>query len=675
MIDQLVYDMESDILARIAYYLSRGAVASADWQTRKLSQLGALTKDAQAIINQYRARILLQTGKAVEESAEDILTQIRARTPKQLKTIAAMTPEMRAIIETWSGSAATKVNLAMAQLAQNAGSKYVAAVSKASLSVVTGTETLQRSVMQAIGELDRLDAFVSYDKLGNKRTWTPEGYVKMVVRDNQRRASTATMFQAAAEGETDLIEVSSHLGARPKCAPYQGRIFSISGKSRKYPALASTSFGQADGLLGINCVLEGTLVSGPAERAVYRRKYTGELITIRTSNGHELTVTPNHPILTDKGWVAANLLEVGSNVVSRAILDGEGGIGPNPNHGISAIEDKFNLLFHGGDVFSLSPSACNFHGDIPDHEVDVVFRKGFLWDSTNATFCEHIKQDSLHCASKAPYRFKSISTLYKAFFCSLHSFYGIVSRISNRFAPVFTASFMDALCSLGFIISKWNAKVRKIFSDRPLANTDLTSNFILPESRVIHGEQVSRYKPGLSEEVILPISAAHIDAFTLETIQDCLDGAMIVSCDGSNGNTGEIQIDRIVDIKRETPQSSFVHVYNLQTETGWYFSNGIVSHNCGHVIYPYFEGLSKKTYEPYPAKENKEVYKQSQEQRAAERKIRYYKREAQKWGATEGGEQKAAFFKERVKSAQSEMRDFLDKTGRTRQRAREAIYG
>ena len=344
MIDQLVYDMESDILARIAYYLSRGAVASADWQTRKLSQLGALTKDAQAIINQYRARILLQTGKAVSESAEDILAQIRARTPKQLKTIAAMTPGMREIIQTWSGSAATKVNLAMAQLAQNAGSKYVAAVSKASLSVVTGTETLQRSVMQSIGELERLDAFV--DKAG--RTWTAEGYVKMVVRDNQRRASTAAMFQAAAEGDTDLIEVSSHLGARPKCAPYQGRIFSISGTHPKYPALASTSFGQPDGLNGIN---------------------------------------------------------------------------------------------------------------------------------------------------------------------------------------------------------------------------------------------------------------------------------------------------------------------------------------CGHIFYPYFEGLSKKTYEPYPAKENKEVYKQSQEQRAAERKIRHYKREAQKWGATEGGEQKAAYFKTRVKESQAEMRDFIKDTGRTRQRDREAIYG
>ena len=670
MVEQLVYQLETDILGRIAYYLSRGSVASADWQTMKLRDLGLLSYDVQRIINKYRGRILLQTGREVEASADDILRLIRENSPKGKKLVATRTAAMRDIINTWVSSATSKTNIAMATLAQSAGKKYVAAVSKASLSVITGTDTLQKSVMRSIGELERLDAFV--DKAG--RTWTPEGYVKMVVRDNQRRVSTETMFQAAREGDTDLVEVSSHAGARPKCAPYQGKIFSISGTHPKYPALSSTSYGEPDGLLGINCVLEGTLVSGPAERAIYRRKYTGELITIRTSHGHELTVTPNHPILTDKGWVAANLLEVGSNVVSRAILDGEGGIGPNPNHGISAIEDKFNLLFHGGDVFSLSPSACNFHGDIPDHEVDVVFRKGFLWDSTNTTFCEHIKQDSLHCASKAPYRFKSISTLYKAFFCSLHSFYGIVSRISNRFAPVFTASFMDALCSLGFIISKWNAKVRKIFSDRSLANTDLTSNFILPESRVIHGEQVSRHKPGLSEEVILPISSVHIDAFTIETIQDCLDGAMIVSCDGSNGNTGEIQIDRIVDIKRETPQSSFVHVYNLQTETGWYFSNGIISHNCGHVIYPYFEGLSKKTYEPYPAKENKKVYEQSQQQRAYERKIRYYKRKEAIARETVGGEQEAAKWKARVKESQAELRGFIDETGRTRQRDREAIY-
>jgi len=249
MVEQLVYQLETDILGRIAYYLSRGSVASADWQTMKLRDLGLLSYDVQRIINKYRGRILLQTGREVEASADDILRLIRENSPKGKKLVATRTDAMRDIINTWVSSATSKTNTAMATLAQSAGKKYVAAVSKASLSVVTGTDTLQKSVMRSIGELEKLDAFV--DSAG--RTWTPEGYVKMVVRDNQRRVSTETMFQAAREGDTDLVEVSSHAGARPKWAPYQGKIFSISGTHPKYPPLSSTSYGEPDGLNGINC--------------------------------------------------------------------------------------------------------------------------------------------------------------------------------------------------------------------------------------------------------------------------------------------------------------------------------------------------------------------------------------------------------------------------------------
>jgi hypothetical protein len=51
----------------------------------------------------------------------------------------------------------------------------------------------------------------------------------------------------------DLIEISAHSGARPKCAPYQGRIFSLSGTHPKYPAFSITTYGEKDGLFGINC--------------------------------------------------------------------------------------------------------------------------------------------------------------------------------------------------------------------------------------------------------------------------------------------------------------------------------------------------------------------------------------------------------------------------------------
>ena len=57
----------------------------------------------------------------------------------------------------------------------------------------------------------------------------------------------------AEECGCDLMEISAHSGARPKCAKYQGRIFDKSNKSQKYPHWKDTSYGQPDGLLGINC--------------------------------------------------------------------------------------------------------------------------------------------------------------------------------------------------------------------------------------------------------------------------------------------------------------------------------------------------------------------------------------------------------------------------------------
>ena len=57
----------------------------------------------------------------------------------------------------------------------------------------------------------------------------------------------------AAEMDCDLVEVTSHSGARPSHAEWQGKVYSISGKSKKYPPLSHTGYGTGDGLKGWNC--------------------------------------------------------------------------------------------------------------------------------------------------------------------------------------------------------------------------------------------------------------------------------------------------------------------------------------------------------------------------------------------------------------------------------------
>ena len=249
MIEQLAYELETDLILTIAKYLGRGTLGAADWRIKKLCQFAQLNNETLRIINRYRARMLSGIDKDMALNAEKFLREIRASLPATLGRELTMTEGMRSIVNAWSGSAKNQANLAMAKLAESAGQSYVNAVSKASLSVISGAETHRAALGRAVGELQSLTAFV--DKAG--RHWTPEGYISTVIRSNSARAVNELQFQVADELGTDLVEVSEHAGARPKCFPYQGEILSLHGRTPGYKTLAETSYGEPDGLLGINC--------------------------------------------------------------------------------------------------------------------------------------------------------------------------------------------------------------------------------------------------------------------------------------------------------------------------------------------------------------------------------------------------------------------------------------
>ena len=85
----------------------------------------------------------------------------------------------------------------------------------------------------------------------------------MDLRTTMGNTARAAQDARCDEWGIQLIEVSSHNGARPKCAPYQGRIFSrdgsrgvtrdLDGDRIEYIPLSETSYGEPDGLFGINC--------------------------------------------------------------------------------------------------------------------------------------------------------------------------------------------------------------------------------------------------------------------------------------------------------------------------------------------------------------------------------------------------------------------------------------
>lgn len=246
----LIYELETDILKRIAYHLSAGNLASADYMVDRLLAVGMLKKDVFALIEKYRADIVDGVSTDIEAAALAEKIKLEAAIPNEVKTLVPDFSIAR-ILDTYQAIARTDTVKAIATMAERAGPTYVKAVNRASLLVSSGSGTLRGAVAQAIRETSDNGIPVFTDKLGRK--WTPEGYVSTVVRTANSNLATQIQLDIGDHYGADLVEVSSHAGARPLCAPYQGRIYSRSGNDKKYPALDSTSYGQAAGLRGVNC--------------------------------------------------------------------------------------------------------------------------------------------------------------------------------------------------------------------------------------------------------------------------------------------------------------------------------------------------------------------------------------------------------------------------------------
>jgi SPP1 gp7 family putative phage head morphogenesis protein len=145
--------------------------------------------------------------------------------------------------------------------------------------------------------------------------------------------------------------------------------------------------------LHFRCLAAGVLVGtdGPV-LAKSAREYRGEMITIRTRGGKELAGTPNHPVLTDRGWVALGLLNEGDGVVCRAFGQDALGVQVDDQNVPALIEDVAVAPLSASGVLSVVvPSAAeDFHGDGAGSEVSIVSADGLLWRRLHAARAKHL---------------------------------------------------------------------------------------------------------------------------------------------------------------------------------------------------------------------------------------------------------------------------------------------
>jgi hypothetical protein len=211
------------------------------------------------------------------------------------------------------------------------------------------------------------------DKRG--RVWSLNNYSDMAARTVTAQARIrAKEMEFLAHGE-DLVITSDHYPTCEKCLPWGNKVLSLTGSTPGYPTLEDA---KAAGFLHPRCFPAGVIVSGPAVLAHDTRWYEGKLITLKFSSGDELSCTPNHPILTPKGWVAAGSLNVGNKVAQyvgsqRRVKTGDI-VDPDNVQIPTRIEDIPSSLFESGKVTTISVpvAAEDFHGDGFNGKVDIV---------------------------------------------------------------------------------------------------------------------------------------------------------------------------------------------------------------------------------------------------------------------------------------------------------------
>ena len=308
-----------------------------------------------------------------------------------------------------------------------------------------------------------------------------------------------------------------------------------------------------------DCLVGGTMVDSPSEiQRAYARPYSGQLVTITTAAGYQLTGTPNHPVFTDRGWVALGQLREGDHVISR--VGGQpkvvGRARPDVADQPAPIAEVARALAlpsgRGGRTERVETVPMDFHGDGGHGYVDVVTSGRLFQDGGQTSLAEH----------------------------------GV--KVQGERGDL----QQGALVGDGPAVQTRSAR-------RPAMVPGTVGPAQLRHPLPV-GVGVDPALPGDPRalgEVVLPFAVGVPDvserlALGLGTDAETSRGHLILEATGADANrfSGyrdpefpfEVAPDRVVHVGVADAGPSR-RVYNLQTVDSWYVANEIISHNCIYV--------------------------------------------------------------------------------------------
>lgn len=293
-----------------------------------------------------------------------------------------------------------------------------------------------------------------------------------------------------------------------------------------------------------NCVLPGAVVSGQFVAGL-KANYAGQAIQLTTEYGRILRVTPNHRVLTRHGFVAAQEIRQGNELICDSGVDKWASVVPDYEHNTPpAIENVFSSMLQvarpsrGGRQFSADAATFDFHGDerVCQGDVHVVVPNGELLYRLQSAFPQFIAQSNL-----------------------------VRDNVQATHESRQRASLLAA------------GAVHGMTTGLPgLGELPLDLGWAL-----LDGGPLDQFSFG---------TTAYLNSLFLEPFEQHAATDASLHLQLLQGYAGFVLLDKVVEVRNIEFSG---HVYDLQSTVGWYSCNGIITHNCRCTTYVLYKGIDQ----------------------------------------------------------------------------------
>lgn len=289
---KLFQQVEDDILADMARRISKmdGITDTAEYQAWRLEEIRHIRGDIVSRLSKITGKTNAEIQKILQEAgAETLLSddEIYRAAGKAVSSINDNANLLNLLNAGYQQTAGTFANIT-ATTANTATLQFENALDRAWLQLASGAFDYQTVLRRTVDALAAEGVKAITYPTGHSDTLEVAVRRALLTGVNQ----TAAKLQLARMDEmgNDLVEVTLHAGARPSHAEWQGKVFSRSGNSKKYPPFSETGYGTGAGLCGWNCRHSFY----PFWEGLSKRNWTDEQIEAMnrkefTYNGKEMT--------------------------------------------------------------------------------------------------------------------------------------------------------------------------------------------------------------------------------------------------------------------------------------------------------------------------------------------------------------------------------------------------